>query len=143
MARILTPRQKRNKNTIQQLEAAGFYVYELHPWRVQLVVHLLEDFDAIRDILPDLEDGRPYGASFQPYNAPDNWDLAVVSVKMDADPAIVAGRVAHEAIHTLNSIFRSRGQHWDLENDEYQAYAIEMIVVRTLWGIERMIKNGA
>lgn len=110
---------------------------------MQLVVHFAEDFDVIRDILPDLQDARPCGASFQPYNAPDNWDLAVVSVKMNADPAIVAGRVAHEAIHVLDRIFLARGQKWDLENDEYQAYAIEMIVVRTLWGIERMNGNGA
>lgn len=143
MARILTPRQKRNKNTIEQLEAAGFYVYELHPWRVQLVVYLADDFDKIRDILPDLTDQRPCGACVERYSAPDNWDLSVMGVTMSDDPAIVAGRVAHEAIHTIDWIFDARGQRWDLDNDEVQAYTVEMIVVRALWGIERMIKHGA
>jgi len=110
---------------------------------VQLVIYLADDFDKLRDILPDLTDQRPCGACFESYTAPDNWDLAVMGVTMNDDPAIVAGRVAHEAIHVINKIFDSRGQRWDLVNDEVEAYTVEMIVVRTLWGIERMIGNGA
>ena len=37
------------------------------------------------------------------------------------------GVVAHEAVHAVNNIFKSRGIKLDINNDELQAYLTEWV----------------
>lgn len=142
MARILSKKQRNKCHSPTDLaRAAGFVVREMNPWRVQVVYYLLDEFDKLRDIFPDAEDIRPCGACVEKIEV-DGWDLLLIGVMPDADPAVTAGRIAHEAVHCVSFVFNARGQKYDTTNDEISAYSVEMLTVWGMWAVEEMMQNG-
>lgn len=143
MPQILTKRQKNKiSNPIDLALCAGFYAFELAPWRCQVIVYHVDDFPILADAFPDADDMRPCGASFQTLDV-DGYRLALIGVLVDESPAVTAGRVAHEALHCLNAVYRHAGQQWDLDNDEHEAYSLQHLVYHAMIAVERMGNRGA
>lgn len=141
MAKILSKKKKRKCQTpVELARAAGFVVREIHPWRVQIVYYLLDDFDKIKDLFPDAEDARPCGACVNRITV-DDWDLVLFGIQPGSEPAVTAGRLAHESVHAMNWIFHSRGQKLDPMNDEVMAYSVEMLTIWGVWAIEAMVAD--
>lgn len=139
----MTKRQKiKISNPVDLALCAGFYAFELAPWRCQVIVYHVDDFPILADAFPDAGDLRPCGASFQQLDV-DGYRLALIGVLVDDNPAVTAGRVAHEALHCLNAVYRHAGQLWDLENDEISAYSLQHLVYHAMIAVERMGNRGA
>lgn len=101
----------------------------------------VDDFPILADAFPDAIDMRPCGASFHQLDV-DGYRLAMIGVLIDEDPAMTAGRVAHEALHCLNAVYRHAGQQWDLENDEASAYGLQHLVYHIMTAAGRIAHRG-
>lgn len=101
-------------------------VTEIPLYKGKLLIIFSNCADKVKAVYPDFEDPDVYAHAI--YTHVKGWDSFIVLLNFDNKLSRISpGVIAHEAVHTANSIARERGVQSDFLNDEPIAYLAEWI----------------